>query len=139
MKRLVAPLVLVSVAVQSAGPRLRWSIANAVLPRRSTLIATRSPSQRTSSVARARFSAAPAKVAVAVTRRLGPSRLNGIAALRRGARLPARLTAIPPIGLGEIHAFEIFGGVMVLFFLISFPLTRLAVVLEKRLARAGYG
>ena len=39
----------------------------------------------------------------------------------------------PPIGLGEIHAFEIFGGVAVLFFVISFPLTRLAAYLEKRL------
>ena len=28
---------------------------------------------------------------------------------------------------------------MILFFVISFPLTRLAAVLEKRLARAGYG
>jgi arginine deiminase len=32
-----------------------------------------------------------------------------------------------------LATFEIFGGVMVLFFLISFPLTRLAAVLEKRL------
>ena len=29
--------------------------------------------------------------------------------------------------------FEIFAGVMVLFFVISFPLTRLAAYLEKRL------
>ncbi len=36
-------------------------------------------------------------------------------------------------GIGEIHASEIFGGVAVLFFLISFPLTRLAAMLEKRL------
>src|SRR5687768_1907773 len=91
VKLLVEALVLVSVALQSAGPRSRRSIAKAVLPRRSSLIATRSPPQRTSSVARARFSAAPVKVAVAVTRRLGPSRLKGIAALPRGARLPLRL------------------------------------------------
>jgi polar amino acid transport system permease protein len=44
-----------------------------------------------------------------------------------------RLTFFEPIGLGEIHAIEIFGGVMILFFLISFPLTRLAAWLEKRL------
>lgn len=45
-----------------------------------------------------------------------------------------RLTFYPPAGIGEIHAVEIFGFVMVIFFLISFPLTRLAAYLEKRLA-----
>jgi polar amino acid transport system permease protein len=45
-----------------------------------------------------------------------------------------RLTFFPPAGIGEIHAVEIFGFVMVIFFLISFPLTRLAAYLEKRLA-----
>jgi hypothetical protein len=40
----------------------------------------------------------------------------------------------PPAGIGEIHAVEIFGFVMVLFFVISFPLTRLAAYLERRLA-----
>jgi ABC-type amino acid transport system permease subunit len=40
---------------------------------------------------------------------------------------------VPPIGLGEIHSFEIFGAVAVLFFVISFPLTRLAAYLERRL------
>jgi polar amino acid transport system permease protein len=34
---------------------------------------------------------------------------------------------------GEEHAIEIYGAVMVVFFLISFPLTRLAAYLEKRL------
>jgi His/Glu/Gln/Arg/opine family amino acid ABC transporter permease subunit len=34
---------------------------------------------------------------------------------------------------GEEHAIEIYGAIMVLFFLISFPLTRLASYLEKRL------
>ena len=33
----------------------------------------------------------------------------------------------------ESHAFEIFAGVMAIFFLISFPLTRLAAYLERRL------
>jgi ABC-type amino acid transport system permease subunit len=33
----------------------------------------------------------------------------------------------------ESHAFEIFAGVMAIFFLISFPLTRLATFLERRL------
>ena len=31
------------------------------------------------------------------------------------------------------HSLEIFGGVMAIFFLISFPLTRLAARLERRL------
>ncbi len=34
---------------------------------------------------------------------------------------------------GEQHAIEIYGAVMVLFFVISFPLTRLAAYLERRL------
>ncbi len=34
---------------------------------------------------------------------------------------------------GDPHAFEILGAVMVMFFLISFPLTRLARYLERRL------
>jgi polar amino acid transport system permease protein len=34
---------------------------------------------------------------------------------------------------GEVHAVEIYGAVMVVFFLISFPLTRLAAYLERRL------
>jgi polar amino acid transport system permease protein len=44
-----------------------------------------------------------------------------------------RITAPPPAGIGEIHAIEIYGAVMVVFFLISFPLTRLAIFLERRL------
>ena len=34
---------------------------------------------------------------------------------------------------GDQHAIEIYGAMMVIFFLISFPLTRLAAYLEKRL------
>ncbi|CAN5139576.1 amino acid ABC transporter permease [soil metagenome] len=34
---------------------------------------------------------------------------------------------------GQNHAIEIYGAVMVIFFVISFPLTRLAAYLEKRL------
>jgi polar amino acid transport system permease protein len=44
-----------------------------------------------------------------------------------------RITAPPTAGIGEIHAIEIYGAVMVVFFLISFPLTRLAIFLERRL------
>jgi His/Glu/Gln/Arg/opine family amino acid ABC transporter permease subunit len=59
--------------------------------------------------------------------------IGGIEILQAAKSQSERLTFFPPAGIGEIHAFEIFTGVMVLFFLISFPLTRLAAVLEKRL------
>jgi polar amino acid transport system permease protein len=48
-------------------------------------------------------------------------------------RQTERITSPPPVGLGEIHAIEIYGAVAVIFFLISFPLTRLAAYLERRL------
>jgi polar amino acid transport system permease protein len=53
--------------------------------------------------------------------------------LESGKRSVERLSAPPPSGVNEIHAFEIYGAVMVVFFLLSFPLTRLAAFLEKRL------
>jgi polar amino acid transport system permease protein len=53
--------------------------------------------------------------------------------LEAGERQVERLAAPPPIGTGEIHSFEIYGAVMAVFFLISFPLTRLAAYLERRL------
>jgi polar amino acid transport system permease protein len=59
--------------------------------------------------------------------------IGGIELLQASRSQVERLTFFPPAGLGEIHAVEIFGGVMILFFLISFPLTRLAAYLEKRL------
>jgi His/Glu/Gln/Arg/opine family amino acid ABC transporter permease subunit len=59
--------------------------------------------------------------------------IGGNDILEAGKRQNERLAAYPPIGIGQNHAFEIFAGVAVLFFLISFPLTRLAAWLEKRL------
>ncbi len=53
--------------------------------------------------------------------------------LETGERSVERLTAPPPIGPGEVHAFEIYAGVMAIFFMMSFPLTRLAAYLERRL------
>jgi polar amino acid transport system permease protein len=53
--------------------------------------------------------------------------------LESAKRQVERLTSPPPAGIGEIHSFEIYGAVMVIFFLISFPLTRLAAYLERRL------
>ena len=59
--------------------------------------------------------------------------IGGIELLQASKSQVERLTFFPPAGIGEIHAVEIFGAVMVLFFIISFPLTRLAAYLEKRL------
>jgi His/Glu/Gln/Arg/opine family amino acid ABC transporter permease subunit len=59
--------------------------------------------------------------------------IGGIELLQAAKSQSERLTFIPPAGLGEIHAFEIFAFVAALFFLISFPLTRLAAYLERRL------
>src|SRR5262245_60296777 len=59
--------------------------------------------------------------------------IGGIELLQAGKSQSERLTFFPPAGIGEIHAFEIFAFVALLFFLISFPLTRLAAYLEKRL------
>ena len=53
--------------------------------------------------------------------------------LDTGKQSVERITTPPPVGLGEIHAIEIYGAIAVAFFLISFPLTRLAAYLERRL------
>ncbi|MDQ3893457.1 MAG: amino acid ABC transporter permease [Actinomycetota bacterium] len=53
--------------------------------------------------------------------------------LETGERSVERLSFPPPAGIGQIEAFWIYGAVMVVFFLISFPLTRLAAYLERRL------
>jgi His/Glu/Gln/Arg/opine family amino acid ABC transporter permease subunit len=56
--------------------------------------------------------------------------LIGVAeVLDTGNRSVERLT----FTTADPHAFEIFAGVMAVFFVISFPLTRLAAFLEKRL------
>jgi polar amino acid transport system permease protein len=60
--------------------------------------------------------------------------IGGTELLQSAKAQTERLTFFPPAGIGEIHAVEIFGFVMILFFVISFPLTRLAAYLEKRLA-----
>jgi len=49
--------------------------------------------------------------------------------LETGERQVERLTFE-----GEVHAFEIYAAVMVVFFLISFPLIRLSAYLERRLS-----
>jgi polar amino acid transport system permease protein len=59
--------------------------------------------------------------------------IGGSDILEAGKRQNERLAAYPPIGIGENHSLEIYAAVAVLFFAISFPLTRLAAYLEKRL------
>ena len=59
--------------------------------------------------------------------------LGGLELLSAASRQNERVAAVPPIGTGQIHALEIFGGLAVVFFVISFPLTRLAAYLERRL------
>jgi polar amino acid transport system permease protein len=59
--------------------------------------------------------------------------IGGLEILEAGERQTERLAAVPPIGPGEYHGFEIFAGIALLFFVISFPLTRLAGYLERRL------
>jgi polar amino acid transport system permease protein len=53
--------------------------------------------------------------------------------LEAGKRQSESLQLPAPIGIGELHAFEIYGGILVTFFVISFPLTRLAAYLERRM------
>ena len=59
--------------------------------------------------------------------------LGGLELLSAAQRQNERVNAVPPIGTGQLHALEIFLGLALLFFVISFPLTRLAAYLEKRL------
>jgi polar amino acid transport system permease protein len=59
--------------------------------------------------------------------------IGGAELLESAERSVERLAAPEPIGPGEIRAFEIYAGVMAVFFLITFPLTRLSAYLEKRL------
>jgi polar amino acid transport system permease protein len=59
--------------------------------------------------------------------------LGAAEVLETAERSVERLSAPEPAGINEIHAFEIYAAVMAVFFAISFPLTRLAAFLEKRL------
>ena len=61
--------------------------------------------------------------------------IGGAELLETAERSVERLASPEPPEFkpGEIRAFEIYGAVMVMFFLITFPLTRLAAYLEKRL------
>ena len=60
--------------------------------------------------------------------------IGALELLESGKRQVERLAAPPPVGEGEIYALQIYAIVLVIFFCISFPLTRLAAYLERRLA-----
>jgi polar amino acid transport system permease protein len=59
--------------------------------------------------------------------------IGGTELLEAGEQSVERLAAPPPSGIFEIHAFEIYGAVALVFFCMCFPLTRLAAYLERRL------
>ena len=69
------------------------------------------------------------------------AQILGVAEILETAERSTERLSIPTVdpvtleveGGGDNHAFEIYGAVFVLFFLISFPLTRLAAYLERRL------
>ena len=60
--------------------------------------------------------------------------IGGLELLESGKRQVERLAAPPPVGEGDIYALQIYALLLVIFFCISFPLTRLAAYLERRLA-----
>jgi polar amino acid transport system permease protein len=59
--------------------------------------------------------------------------IGAVELLQAGKLQVEGLQLPPPTGVGELHAFEIYGAVMAVFFIVSFPLTRLAAFLERRL------
>jgi His/Glu/Gln/Arg/opine family amino acid ABC transporter permease subunit len=60
--------------------------------------------------------------------------LIGGVELLKAAQIQTEGLQLPePTGIGEFHGFELYGAVMATFFVISFPLTRLAAYLERRL------
>ena len=59
--------------------------------------------------------------------------LGGTELLESGEKSVERLASPPPVGIFQIHAFEIYGAVAAVFFVMCFPLTRLAAYLEKKL------
>lgn len=59
--------------------------------------------------------------------------IGGSELLETGEQSVERLASPPPVGLFQIHAIEIYGAVAAVFFLMCFPLTRLAAYLERRL------
>ena len=61
--------------------------------------------------------------------------IGGAELLEAAKRMVEVVNAVPPAGYGDRGEFQIYGFVMLVFFLICFPLTRLAAWLERRLVR----
>jgi polar amino acid transport system permease protein len=59
--------------------------------------------------------------------------IGGAELLESAERMVELLGAPEPAGFNEQRAFELYGAVMVVFFIMCFPLTRLAAYLERRL------
>jgi polar amino acid transport system permease protein len=59
--------------------------------------------------------------------------IGALELLESGKRQVERIASPPPVGTGDIEALPIYATLLVIFFLISFPLTRLAAYLERRL------
>jgi polar amino acid transport system permease protein len=59
--------------------------------------------------------------------------IGGAEVLETAHRMVEIVNSPEPVGFGDRGEFPIYAGVMVLFFLICFPLTRLSAYLEKRL------
>jgi polar amino acid transport system permease protein len=58
--------------------------------------------------------------------------IGGSELLDSGTRSIQRLNAFPPVGIGENHSLEIYVGIAVVFFILSFPLVVLGRRLERR-------
>jgi His/Glu/Gln/Arg/opine family amino acid ABC transporter permease subunit len=61
--------------------------------------------------------------------------IGGAELLEAATRMVEVVNATPPAGFGDRGEFRIYAGVMLIFFLICFPLTRLSAWLERRLVR----
>ena len=62
--------------------------------------------------------------------------IGGAEVLETAHRMVELVNSPEPVGFGDRGEFPIYAGVMVVFFLICFPLTRLSAWLERRLVRA---
>jgi polar amino acid transport system permease protein len=62
--------------------------------------------------------------------------IGGAELLEAATRMVEVVNAVEPQGFGDRGEFPIYGAVMVVFFLLCFPLTRLSAYLERRLVRA---
>ena len=62
--------------------------------------------------------------------------IGGAEVLETAHRMVELVNSPAPVGFGDRGEFPIYAGVMVVFFVLCFPLTRLSAYLERRLVRA---